>query len=712
MSENAVQVDIRANTASFKMGTEEAKRQLEELRGETNQNARAATEASGAIGTLVRSAGALGLTAGAVATTLGGLAAAKVAVAKASIDAGDELDKMSEKTGIAASELSALSLAAKVGDTDIKQVGAGMKNLARSMFEANSGNESLRATFRAMGVEFADTNGRLRPVLEVMLDVADRFERMEAGAGKTAVALKLFKGSGEDLMPFLNQGREGIAALRAEAQKLGLVISDETARAAGEFNKDVKVLTESATALSRALAAEMLPSLKEITAQMRLARAEGGFLSMVWAGLKTSAGEMMFAGPQGDLQKMLMDRTRALNDINVHQRRLEEIRSGTGAPSSPQEVRYIQRQINRRQEMVTALQPKLEEQQRLVDMLKPGGITGEPPAKVAPPDLRDKPDKEDRAGRGPKVLTFEQLLEKNALTRDQQADRLEAEATARWKRETADAQRDQAKRESDAKREEEQIRRTREAYVDLYDPIEKVRRRLVQLDKDEAAGIVTAEQAINARFALNQEMDKLAFGGSIEKVTDQFKDLRDSIEGWGRDVSRELGRASIEGKLSLDTLGNSVKNLAIELASIQINKRLMQPLIKSGTGFLDNLFGTTGFAAGGVMTSTGPMPLRRYAAGGVADRPQLALFGEGSSPEAYVPLPDGRRIPVAMQGGGLENVRVEIENRGGEKVVSGAVPMFDPQGLVIRVMLDDVRSNGPFSQAMQNTFGARRASFA
>ena len=51
------------------------------------------------------------------------------------------------------------------------------------------------------------------------------------------------------------------------------------------------------------------------------------------------------------------------------------------------------------------------------------------------------------------------------------------------------------------------------------------------------------------------------------------------------------------------------------------------------------------------MTSAGPLPLNTYAGGGVANRPQLALFGEGRTPEAYVPLPDGKRIPVAMQGG-------------------------------------------------------------
>ena len=36
------------------------------------------------------------------------------------------------------------------------------------------------------------------------------------------------------------------------------------------------------------------------------------------------------------------------------------------------------------------------------------------------------------------------------------------------------------------------------------------------------------------------------------------------------------------------------------------------------------------------------------------------MFGEGSTPEAFVPLPDGRRIPVAMQGGGGGNTTVNV----------------------------------------------------
>lgn len=54
------------------------------------------------------------------------------------------------------------------------------------------------------------------------------------------------------------------------------------------------------------------------------------------------------------------------------------------------------------------------------------------------------------------------------------------------------------------------------------------------------------------------------------------------------------------------------------------------------------------FAKGGIMGPGGPLSLRSYSTGGVAAGPQLALFGEGSTREAFVPLPDGRSIPVTL----------------------------------------------------------------
>ncbi|MBF0095478.1 MAG: hypothetical protein HQL34_13165, partial [Alphaproteobacteria bacterium] len=54
------------------------------------------------------------------------------------------------------------------------------------------------------------------------------------------------------------------------------------------------------------------------------------------------------------------------------------------------------------------------------------------------------------------------------------------------------------------------------------------------------------------------------------------------------------------------------------------------------------------FAGGGIMTSRGKVPLRTYSGGGIANSPQAAIFGEGATPEAYVPVPSGR-IPVELR---------------------------------------------------------------
>lgn len=112
------------------------------------------------------------------------------------------------------------------------------------------------------------------------------------------------------------------------------------------------------------------------------------------------------------------------------------------------------------------------------------------------------------------------------------------------------------------------------------------------------------------------------------------------------------------GKLDFRTLANSIIS---DLIRIQIQRAITLPLANAMAGFF-------GFSSGGVMTSAGPTALRSYASGGIANSPQLALFGEGSRPEAYVPLPDGRSIPVTMSGAGgggdVFNISVSLTDSG------------------------------------------------
>jgi hypothetical protein len=86
------------------------------------------------------------------------------------------------------------------------------------------------------------------------------------------------------------------------------------------------------------------------------------------------------------------------------------------------------------------------------------------------------------------------------------------------------------------------------------------------------------------------------------------------------------------------------------------------------------------YATGGIMPGSMGLPIKQYATGGVARTPQLAVFGEGRGAEAFVPLPDGARIPVKMEGGAQEvtvNLSVQsLDPRGAADVVLAQMPLI------------------------------------
>ena len=63
------------------------------------------------------------------------------------------------------------------------------------------------------------------------------------------------------------------------------------------------------------------------------------------------------------------------------------------------------------------------------------------------------------------------------------------------------------------------------------------------------------------------------------------------------------------------------------------------------------------------------MPVKGYATGGpIVDKPHVALIGEGKHNEAVVPLPDGRSIPVDLQGAPETQVNISIDAVDGQSV--------------------------------------------
>lgn len=207
------------------------------------------------------------------------------AMVKSAIDTGDALDEMSQRVGVSVETLSVWTPAAEQSGVSGESFEKGLRKLSTTMLEAASGSEDAARRFAAVGVEFKNQAGTLRATDQVLLDLADRFAAMPDGAEKTALAMQVFGKSGAELIPFLNQGRDGINALAAEMQALGVQMSSETAAQAGNFNDALDKLKLAGSSIGNQIVTALLPALNDMAGGMVESAKQGGTLRAVLDGI-------------------------------------------------------------------------------------------------------------------------------------------------------------------------------------------------------------------------------------------------------------------------------------------------------------------------------------------------------------------------------------------------------------------------------------------
>jgi lambda family phage tail tape measure protein len=236
----------------------------------------AATDRLGILGAVLGKLGPAGWLAGASIAALGvGITALVMPVARV----GDEFFKLSQKTGVSVEALTALDYVAKLSDVSTEGMTKALQKLSVAMFDTQINGVEGSAALRALGVSATDVSGQIRPTEQVLLDLADKFSAMPDGADKAALAVKLFGKEGLSIIPFLNQGRAGITALMEEAQRLGLVMSEDVARASEVFNDNLTRLSAIFEGVQRQIGTAVIPVLADFTEQVILAQGETGSFS-------------------------------------------------------------------------------------------------------------------------------------------------------------------------------------------------------------------------------------------------------------------------------------------------------------------------------------------------------------------------------------------------------------------------------------------------
>ncbi|WP_268841353.1 tape measure protein [Escherichia coli] len=157
-----------------------------------------------------------------------------------------------------------------------------------------------------------------------------------------------------------------------------------------------------------------------------------------------------------------------------------------------------------------------------------------------------------------------------------------------------------------------------------------------QASQNAASGLI---QAVNGVW----DWTKSLFTGT-DATKDQTKAVNSSILSMGNLSTAAGALAATFAMVGASSSSSSSRwlNFGLSLASTAVSAWAGS---STPSGSKPNV---KKHANGGIFGREGVVPLRAYQKGGIATSPQLAMFGEGSMNEAYVPLPDGRTIPVTL----------------------------------------------------------------
>lgn len=257
-------IDMVLKTFGLKQGMDKAEREMD-------AHAKKMEAKAYAIGESIGKGIKVGIGA---AVAAGGFFAA---ITKDAIDFADQMRDMSIRTGVSTEKLSELAYAARSTGADVETLANGMRKLAKSAAEGLNGDSKKGKLFDALGIGKDD----LADLDALIPKIADKFAQLPDGVTKTALAMELFGKSGDQLIEFLNQGSQGLGDFGARAKELGIVISGDLASKADQFKDTLDDAVLSVKGLGIALAAEVLPTLIDLTNGMMDFIAQAGGVSGV-----------------------------------------------------------------------------------------------------------------------------------------------------------------------------------------------------------------------------------------------------------------------------------------------------------------------------------------------------------------------------------------------------------------------------------------------
>lgn len=179
---------------------------------------------------LVKGLKAATVAVGAFAATTKTMATAAVttfgaAAVRAFTSMGDEMTKMSDRTGVSVEALGKLKHAAEQSDASFESLGNALKFQGKFLLSLKHGSKEAQRTLAELGLSSAMLQGmsperQFKTFAQAISQISDPGER-------AALAMQIFGKGAAELLPLLKTGADGISALEAEAESLGIITTEQ-----------------------------------------------------------------------------------------------------------------------------------------------------------------------------------------------------------------------------------------------------------------------------------------------------------------------------------------------------------------------------------------------------------------------------------------------------------------------------------------------------
>ena len=178
-------------------------------------------------------------------------------------DAGDQLQKLSTKTGAAVEELSKLQYAASLSDVSNEDLSTSLGRLNKVLGEAADGSKQATEALARFGIAPGALNAS--QAFEV---IADRVKNTGDQTKIASAMNDIFGRSWDKLVPMIKGGSEGLRDAGDELERMGGVLSGDLAKASEQFNDNITRLNTQLEALKLETLGPLIPLFLELSNSM------------------------------------------------------------------------------------------------------------------------------------------------------------------------------------------------------------------------------------------------------------------------------------------------------------------------------------------------------------------------------------------------------------------------------------------------------------